>query len=121
MSEEHLKKWDGWRKYIAEGGTASWPRDEFEILIENQEPFGWIWFSADLSIKFTPFEAFIPASYKAVAKPLYTHPHIPDGYQLVPVEPTFKMLLAMIEEWDSGGKRTAEDNYKAMLKVAKEG
>ena len=37
MSEEHLNKWDSWRKYIAEGGTASWPRDEFESLIENME------------------------------------------------------------------------------------
>ena len=59
--------------------------------------------------------------------PLIPRPTIPAGYQLVPVEyqlvpvkPTFKMLLAMIEEWDSVGKRTAEDNYKAMLKVAKE-
>ena len=42
MSEEILKRWDVWRKYIAGGGDASWPRDEFENIIaklqaENRE------------------------------------------------------------------------------------
>ncbi len=32
--EPIMKRWDLWRKYIAEGGTASWPRDEFEMVIE---------------------------------------------------------------------------------------
>jgi len=35
--ESILLKWDGWRRYIADGGRASWPRDEFEQLIENYE------------------------------------------------------------------------------------
>ena len=29
-----MKEWDQWRKYIAEGGKASWPRDAFEILLD---------------------------------------------------------------------------------------
>lgn len=32
--EEIMKMWDSWRKYIAEGGKASWPRDAFENLID---------------------------------------------------------------------------------------
>jgi hypothetical protein len=37
MSEQHLKRWDEWRKHIAEGGDASWPRDDFEVMINNFE------------------------------------------------------------------------------------
>ena len=31
--EKIMEQWDEWRKYISEGGTASWPRDAFENLI----------------------------------------------------------------------------------------
>jgi len=30
-----MKNWDRWRKYIAEGGKASFPRDEFEQLLSD--------------------------------------------------------------------------------------
>jgi hypothetical protein len=29
-----MAQWDKWRHYIANGGVASWPRDEFENLID---------------------------------------------------------------------------------------
>jgi len=29
-----MTRWDAWRKYIAEGGKGSWPRDEFEMLLD---------------------------------------------------------------------------------------
>lgn len=29
-----MKQWDSWRKYIADGGKASWPRDAFEGLLD---------------------------------------------------------------------------------------
>jgi len=29
-----LREWDRWRSYIAHGGTASWPRDSFESLLD---------------------------------------------------------------------------------------
>jgi hypothetical protein len=32
-----MRLWDTWRKYIKQGGTASWPRDEFEALIDGYE------------------------------------------------------------------------------------
>jgi len=32
-----MKLWDTWRKYIKTGGTASWPRDEFEMLVDGYE------------------------------------------------------------------------------------
>jgi len=32
-----MKLWDTWRKYIKTGGTSSWPRDEFESLIDGYE------------------------------------------------------------------------------------
>jgi len=32
-----MKQWDEWRKYIKKGGTASWPRDEFERFIDQYE------------------------------------------------------------------------------------
>jgi len=35
--EKIMHQWDTWRKYIAEGGTASWPRDAFENLIDWYE------------------------------------------------------------------------------------
>jgi len=31
--EKIMQRWDEWRKYISNGGKASWPRDEFENLI----------------------------------------------------------------------------------------
>lgn len=34
-SIETMKAWDSWRKYIAEGGGGSWPRDAFECLISG--------------------------------------------------------------------------------------
>jgi hypothetical protein len=32
---EVMSAWDSWRKYIKEGGGASWPRDAFECLLDN--------------------------------------------------------------------------------------
>ena len=32
--EKIMKQWDSWRKYIAEGGGGSWPRDAFESLLD---------------------------------------------------------------------------------------
>ena len=32
--EDVMKHWDRWRKYIAEGGKGSWPRDAFESLLD---------------------------------------------------------------------------------------
>ena len=32
--ESIMKQWDSWRNYIAEGGEGSWPRDEFENLLD---------------------------------------------------------------------------------------
>lgn len=29
--------WDRWRRYIAEGGRASWPRDAFESLLDTHD------------------------------------------------------------------------------------
>ena len=35
MDRTHLmSRWDAWRQYIAEGGKGSWPRDEFEMLLD---------------------------------------------------------------------------------------
>jgi len=35
--ETMMKQWDSWRKYIAEGGGGSWPRDAFEALLDYFE------------------------------------------------------------------------------------
>ena len=35
--EDIMKHWDSWRKYISEGGSASWPRDAFESLLDYFE------------------------------------------------------------------------------------
>jgi hypothetical protein len=32
-----MERWDLWRKYIAEGGGGSWPRDAFESLLDYFE------------------------------------------------------------------------------------
>ena len=32
--EDVMKHWDSWRKYIADGGGGSWPRDAFESLLD---------------------------------------------------------------------------------------
>ena len=29
-----MEQWDRWRKYIADGGNSSWPRDAFESLLD---------------------------------------------------------------------------------------
>lgn len=35
--EKVMEQWNSWRKYIAEGGTGSWPRDAFESLLDLLE------------------------------------------------------------------------------------
>lgn len=37
MNGNIMQRWYEWRKYISEGGTSSWPRDEFENLIGQYE------------------------------------------------------------------------------------
>jgi len=32
-----MKRWDSWRRYITEGGEASWPRDAFESMLDEFE------------------------------------------------------------------------------------
>ena len=53
---------------------------------------------------------------------LYTHQAIPEGYKLVPIEPTNEMLIAAQSTWTSGinysGAHIAR--YKAMLAAAPE-
>lgn len=34
-NEEVMKHWDAWRAYIKNGGAASWPRDAFEVLLDE--------------------------------------------------------------------------------------
>jgi hypothetical protein len=33
--ERIMAAWDSWREYIADGGTGSWPRDQFEMLLSS--------------------------------------------------------------------------------------
>jgi hypothetical protein len=33
--EDIMRHWNSWRRYIAEGGEASWPRDAFESLLDH--------------------------------------------------------------------------------------
>jgi len=35
--EQIMQRWDAWRKYIADGGKGSWPRDEFESILDDLE------------------------------------------------------------------------------------
>ncbi len=35
--ESIMKQWDSWRKYIANGGKSSWPRDAFESVLDYYE------------------------------------------------------------------------------------
>jgi len=35
MKHSIMLRWDAWRKYYDDGGRASWPRDEFEALIDD--------------------------------------------------------------------------------------
>lgn len=32
--ERIMTRWDAWREYISIGGKSSWPRDEFEMLLD---------------------------------------------------------------------------------------
>ena len=38
--EKIMQRWDVWREYIANGGKASWPRDDFEMLIDSLDETG---------------------------------------------------------------------------------
>lgn len=35
LNEYTTEQWDAWRSYIHKGGTASWPRDAFEALLDG--------------------------------------------------------------------------------------
>ena len=53
--------------------------------------------------------------------PLFTFPpaaQVPEGYKLVPIDPTSEMLAALSGEWHSSRHRP--DRYKAMLASAPE-
>lgn len=43
-----------------------------------------------------------------------------NSFALVPVEPTHKMLIILFDQWESEGRMTMTDNYKAMIKAAQE-
>jgi hypothetical protein len=35
--EEIMRQWDSWRRYIRDGGGASWPRDAFEAVLDHYD------------------------------------------------------------------------------------
>ena len=72
--EWHMQKWDEWRKYIKEGGGASWPRDAFESLL-------------DAIIEDATEAAALLARSQNVG-------WVPMGWKLVPRKMTGKMLTA---------------------------
>jgi hypothetical protein len=39
---------------------------------------------------------------------------------VVPREPTHKMLIILFDQWESEGRMTMTDNYKAMIRIAQE-
>jgi hypothetical protein len=42
------------------------------------------------------------------------------GMVVVPREPNHKMLIILFDQWESEGRMTMTDNYKAMIKAAQE-
>lgn len=55
-----------------------------------------------------------------ITRALASRAAVPDGFVLVPMEPTDHMLLSLMNQWDSTGNRTMEQNYAAMLAAAPE-
>lgn len=49
---------------------------------------------------------------------LATQPQAPQGWKLVPIEPTNEMLMAVSGEWHHSLLGTARERYAAMLKIA---
>ena len=43
---------------------------------------------------------------------------VPEGWVLVPREPTDEMLFELMDEWESAGGRSIAMNYAAMLAAA---
>jgi len=35
--EQIIQAWDRWHKYLTSGGKGTWPRDEFEALLDSFE------------------------------------------------------------------------------------
>lgn len=121
-----------WKNMHGELGVAIWQaacelkdeeitalRAELDAL-KSREPAAYYDHKAECFM-FPPKDGTPP--FARAWKPLYTRPvpAIPDGYVLVPVEPTEEMLVFGQEEYVLGSKGAMEDCieagdiYKAML------
>lgn len=62
-----------------------------------------------------------PVAWNQAGKPLYLHPapSVPEGYQLVPIEPTKAMMWALYGHWVGHLTQLDYGYYKAMLSAAR--
>ncbi|WP_105624047.1 DUF551 domain-containing protein [Cronobacter malonaticus] len=86
---------------------------------EKAEPVAWVPKSQiDLLKKFRMVEADMSSMQRFDETPLYTAPPapvVPEGWKLVPLEPTQEMIDAHVEGVQSGG---IQKGYRAMLDAA---
>lgn len=120
--EQAVRTIDTRRVNMAESILASLRRLQ---AIEAQKPFGMVTYKVDSDnwpsdIQFTATHSSgadwdnLVSGAKLYALPI--PPTAPEGYALVPIEPTRKILDAGIERWEAGYGYTAM--YEAMIAVS---
>ena len=101
---------------VAWGVTVGNLQAELDAL-KQQEPIGWVFPDEDYSgsvIKpYADAPSLLPVFLAAGAQP------VPEGYQLVPTEPTTEMVDSADRGWNDFSIKTFGDIYKAMLEAAK--
>lgn len=87
-------------------------REMFEAWWQESRPSCWVtdWYANMLQ----------DIAWRAWQAALAAQPAVPNGYKIVPVEPTPYMLaIGQIEWLDSAGADPSGDIYRAMIKSAK--
>ena len=85
--------------------------------MEKANPVAWLDDHDSDNINLIP-PKYITEYGRKNCKPLYTNPPIPEGWQLVPIEPTEDMLDAAKRSGATGGDIDISNDYKAMLVAA---
>lgn len=112
----------------------------YEAKLREQEPVLWRYKHADEQIwtiaeprnfyantvedTVNDIKHYISKGYAYILQPLFEHPaSIPEGWQLVPIEPTTEMIIAGNDGFHSPDMRrhTVSGCYKAMLAVVRSG
>lgn len=112
-TEQTMKQWDHWRRYIAEGGGGSWPRDDFEGLMDEHSTIALEARTAitqrdavirELVEALEPFAVFAEAFFKMKGQ----QPRAGEIYTVVPPDGEASITVEMLRATGTALERAKE-------------